>query len=54
MKELEKFNGERSTATRKDDWADAVASGINYLEKTDTVRAVVIPKIFAPTLYKRR
>lgn len=53
MSELEKFNGERSTTTRKDDWADAVASGINYLEKTEVVRPVVIPKIVAPTLYKR-
>ncbi|HDR2377088.1 TPA: terminase family protein [Enterobacter asburiae] len=53
MTELEKFNGERSTTTRKDDWADAVASGINYLEKNEIVRPVVIPKIVAPTLYKR-
>ncbi len=45
MTELEKFNGERSTTTRKDDWADAVASGINYLEKNEIVRPVVIPKI---------
>lgn len=54
MKELEKFNGERSTATRKDDWADATSSGINYLEKADVVRPVAIPRIYAPTLYRRR
>lgn len=54
MKELESFNGERSTATRKDDWCDATASGINFLEKTEVVRAVVIPRMNAPTLYSRR
>lgn len=32
-KELEAFNGERSTASRKDDWVDATASAFNYLAK---------------------
>lgn len=54
MKELESFNGERSTSSRKDDWADAIASGINYLEKTPVIKAVSIPRINAPTLYSRR
>lgn len=54
MKELESFNGERSTGTRKDDWADAVASGINFLEKTEVVRAVAIPRPNAPTMYASR
>lgn len=54
MKELESFNGERSTGSRKDDWADAVASGINFLEKTEVVRAVAIPRPNAPTLYASR
>lgn len=54
MKELESFNGERSTTTRKDDWVDAISSGINYLEKGDVIRPVAIPRIYAPTLYKRR
>lgn len=54
MKELEQFNGERSTGTRKDDWADAIASGINYLEKTEIVRYVSIPRPNSPTLYSRR
>lgn len=53
MTELEKFNGERSTTTRKDDWVDALSSGINYLEKEEVMRPVVIPRIVAPTLYKR-
>lgn len=30
-KELEAFDGERSTTTRKDDWVDAVSSGFSYL-----------------------
>ena len=54
MKELESFNGERSTTSRKDDWVDAVSSGVNYLEKTEVIRAIVMPRIIAPTLYKRR
>lgn len=53
MKELEQFNGERSTGSRKDDWADAVASGINYLEKTEIVKVVHIPRPNSPTLYSR-
>lgn len=54
MKELEAFNGERSTSTRKDDWVDAISSGINYLEKHEIIRAVPIPRPNAPTLYARR
>ena len=54
MKELESFDGQRSTGTRKDDWCDAIASGINYLEKHDIIKAVVIPRINAPTMYSRR
>lgn len=54
MKELESFDGLRSTGSRKDDWCDAIASGINYLEKHDVVRAVYIPRINAPTMLVRR
>lgn len=32
-KEMEAFDGERSTRTRKDDWPDCVASGFNWLCK---------------------
>lgn len=53
MNELEKFNGERSTVSRKDDWVDAISSGINFLEKTEIIRPVVIPRIVAPTMYTR-
>lgn len=54
MKELESFNGERSTGSRKDDWADAISSGVNFLEKADIVRAVPIPRPNAPTMYSMR
>lgn len=54
MKELEAFNGQRSTGSRKDDWCDAIASGINYLEKHEVIKAVTIPRISAPTMYSRR
>jgi phage terminase large subunit-like protein len=54
MKELESFDGMRSTGSRKDDWCDCISSGINYMEKHDIIRAVVMPKISAPTLLNAR
>jgi phage terminase large subunit-like protein len=36
--ENEAFSGERSTATRKDDWPDCLASGFNFLAKERIVR----------------
>lgn len=51
MKELESFDGQRSTRMKKDDWADAVASGINYLQANDLSLVVHIPRINKPTLY---
>ena len=41
MAELEKFDGEPSTAMKKDDWTDATASGFNYMH---TIRVVKIVK----------
>lgn len=32
-KELESFDGERSSSSRKDDWADATATAFNYLAR---------------------
>lgn len=52
-KELESFNGERSTASRKDDWADSAASVYNALCKEVVYNAVKIPTISAPTLKSR-
>lgn len=49
-KELEAFDGERSTADRKDDWPDCTASVFSYLAKETTVKACAIPKISAPTM----
>lgn len=49
-KELESFDGERSTADRKDDWPDACASVFSYLAKTMSVSAVTMPEIHSPTM----
>lgn len=53
-KELESFNGERSTANRKDDWADSAASAYNALCKETLFTAVKIPSVVAPTIKSRR
>lgn len=53
LTELEKFNGERSTFSRKDDWADCVASAINFLEKEEVALPCVIPSISSPSMFKR-
>lgn len=42
-RELESFNGERSTATLKDDIPDAAASAFNTLAKEQVFKAVAIP-----------
>lgn len=44
MKELESFTGARSTASRKDDWADATASAFNYVAKMKTIRDFTLPQ----------
>lgn len=49
-KELESFDGERSTADRKDDWADATASVFSYLAKGVNAVAVPLPTIDSPTM----
>lgn len=43
MMELEGFTGDRSTAHRKDDAADAIASAFNYISKMKTIRDFVLP-----------
>lgn len=40
MEELEKFDGEPSTGTKKDDWCDATASAFNFLAKKRVVKVV--------------
>lgn len=49
-KELESFDGERSTTTRKDDFPDSFATVFNYLCTKKTHKAVALPEINAPTL----
>jgi phage terminase large subunit-like protein len=39
-KELESFDGEPSTGTRKDDWADATASAFNFLSTARIIKTV--------------
>lgn len=49
-KELESFDGERSTSDRKDDWPDACATVFSYLAKGFHAVAVPLPTINAPTM----
>jgi predicted phage terminase large subunit-like protein len=49
MKELEAFDGERSSTHRHDDWADAVASAFNFLAASKVHTALAIPDYSCPT-----
>jgi predicted phage terminase large subunit-like protein len=51
-KELESFDGERSTAHRKDDWPDACATAFNYLCKERVIKIVPRNQSTDPTLAK--
>lgn len=51
MKQLENFDGERSTKTKKDDFADAIASAYNFLSKERVIRAYSLPDTTSPTAY---
>lgn len=50
FKELEAFDGERSTAHRKDDFPDCIASAHNGIAKTRVSKPVTIPQMDNPTL----
>lgn len=54
-KELEAFDGERSTSTRKDDWADSCASAFNTLAKERVIAEFSLSQFNAPspTKYKQ-
>lgn len=54
LTELENFDGERSTGTKKDDWADATATAFNFLAKEVVINTPCIPKISSPTNYSQR
>ncbi len=45
MKQLEGFDGERSTTTKKDDFGDTVASAFNYLSASKIHKAVALPQL---------
>jgi len=49
MKELESFDGERSSSTRKDDFPDCVASAYNYACTSKIHKAYSLPTISSPT-----
>lgn len=48
-KQLESFNGERSTNTKKDEFPDLLASGWNYLMKARVITPFTLPPVSAPT-----
>lgn len=52
-KEIESFDGERSTGTKKDDVPDTVATGFNYLAKKKVLVPFSLPKVSAPTKYSQ-
>lgn len=45
MKQLESFDGERSTTTKADDFADCISSAFNYLSQTKIHKATSIPRL---------
>lgn len=42
-KELEYFDGERSSSKKKDDWPDATASAFNYISQKKVVPTISVP-----------
>ena len=48
-RELESFDGSRSTSTIKDDWVDACSDAFNFLQKKKVYRTPAILPIDAPT-----
>ena len=51
LNELEKFDNEKSTKTKKDDIPDAYATVFNYLNQSQVVPIVIHNQIKAPTAY---
>ena len=52
LKELEAFDGERSSRTRKDDWPDCVATAFNYLNTARNAPIVIRNQINSETMAK--
>lgn len=55
LDELESFDGERSTSTKKDDWVDATASAFNTLAKERVIPTFSLGSISSsnPTAWKK-
>jgi predicted phage terminase large subunit-like protein len=51
MKELEAFNGERSTSSRKDDFPDCIATIYNYLCQAKVRQTFSVPSAGSNTIY---
>ncbi len=49
MKQLESFDGERSTTTKKDDYADTIASAFNYLSNSNYMQPFSLPTTSSPS-----
>lgn len=48
-KQLEAFDGERSTTTRKDEFPDLYASGFNHISRVKICKPFTLPSINSPT-----
>lgn len=49
-KQLESFDGERSSNNKKDEFADILAQGFNFLMKARVHKPFTLPSVSAPTL----
>jgi phage terminase large subunit-like protein len=52
-KQLEKFDGERSTASKKDEFPDLFSSGFNFMAKNKIAKPFTLPNISSPTKLSR-
>lgn len=49
LKQLESFDGERSTTTKADDFADSLGTAFNYISRQRIIKAFTVPQIDSPT-----
>lgn len=52
MKELESFDGTRSTRHKKDDWVDSIATAFNYMNKEKVYETPLLSSLNNPTMLK--
>ena len=50
LSELERFDGSKSTAARKDDWVDSTATAFNYLCKQKVIPTFTLQRPNSPTM----